>query len=140
MYLRTETAVVLFCAGSIFWSALVLGVWKWQAMASSPDGLAHPYVDIAHRSALLYSFATGLIAVFVEFSGWPAGVNLAAAAVIIALFLATLVNYVRLGIRGDTDNQMRHLRPQMRYVLIVLIVGEIGGFTVLLAGFAAARF
>ena len=30
------------------------------------EALAHPYVDIAHRAALLYSFATLLLAVFVE--------------------------------------------------------------------------
>ena len=30
---------------------------------------AHPYADIAHRAALLYSFATLLIAVFVELCG-----------------------------------------------------------------------
>ena len=51
-------------------SPCVLGVWKYRQMASSPDGLAHPYVDTAHRAALLYSFATLLIAVFVELSGW----------------------------------------------------------------------
>ena len=38
-------------------------------MAVSENHLAHPYVDIAHRAALLYSFATLLIAVFVELSG-----------------------------------------------------------------------
>ena len=31
-------------------------------MAAAEDGLAHPYVDTAHRAALLYSFATLLIA------------------------------------------------------------------------------
>lgn len=37
-------------------------------MATSPDHLPHPYVGVAHRAALLYSFATLLVAVFVEFS------------------------------------------------------------------------
>lgn len=140
MVVHTETAVVLFSAGLIFLWALVLGVWKWQAMTTSPDGLAHPYVDIAHRAALLYAFATGLIAAFVELSGWPSAVDFTAAAVMILLFVVTIANYVRLGASRETDNQMRNPPPQMRFVLAALIIGEIGGFSVLLTGFAIAQF
>ncbi|MEU2032878.1 hypothetical protein [Nocardia amamiensis] len=136
---HTGTAWVLFFAGLIFLWALVLGVWKWQAMTTSPDGLAHPYVDIAHRAALLYAFATGLIAVFVELSGWPSAVNFGAAAVIVLLFVVTIANYIRLGLQRQTDNQMRNPPPSMRFVLAALIVGEIGGFSVLLVGFATAQ-
>ncbi|ONM48199.1 hypothetical protein [Nocardia donostiensis] len=140
MVVHTETAVVLFSAGLIFLWALILGVWKWQAMTTSPDGLAHPYVDIAHRAALLYAFATGLIAAFVELSGWPSAVDFTAAAVMILLFVVTIANYVRLGASRETDNQMRNPPPQMRFVLAALIIGEIGGFSVLLTGFAIAQF
>jgi hypothetical protein len=135
--IHTGTAWVLFFAGLIFLWALVLGVWKWQAMTTSPDGLAHPYVDIAHRAALLY--ATGLIAVFVELSGWPSAVNFGAAAVIVLLFVVTIANYIRLGLQRQTDNQMRNPPRSMRFVLVALIVGEIGGFCVLLVGFATAQ-
>lgn len=137
--MHTDTAWVLFFAGIIFLGALVLGVCKWQGMANSPSGLAHPYIDIAHRSALLYAFATGLIAAFVEFSGWPQAVNFAAADTMVLLFVVTIANYVRLGLEGKTDNQMRNAPPQMRIVLAILIVGEIGGLLVLLTGFAKAR-
>ena len=58
------TAATIFAAGAIFLLALVLGVWKYRQMATSPNHLAHPYVDIAHRAALMYSFATLLVAVF----------------------------------------------------------------------------
>lgn len=51
--------------------ALLLGIWKYGHVATSETHLAHPYVDIAHRAALLYSFATILLAVFVELSAWP---------------------------------------------------------------------
>jgi hypothetical protein len=37
----------------------------------SGDRRAHPYVDIAHRAALLYSFATLLVAVI--FAGFVVG-------------------------------------------------------------------
>jgi hypothetical protein len=54
----------------------VLGVWKYRQIVVAADHRAHPCVDLAHRSALLYSFATQLLAVFVELSAWPAWLNL----------------------------------------------------------------
>lgn len=60
--ITTATSVTFCAAGLTFLLALVLGVWKYRQMATSPDHRAHPYVDIAHRSALLYSFATALVA------------------------------------------------------------------------------
>lgn len=135
----TPTALVLFAAGLLFLTALGLGVWKWQAMVGSPDGVAHPYVDIAHRSALLYSFATAMIALFVEFSAWPATVDATAAGLLVLMFVITIANYVRHGILRDTTNQMHNPPASFRFVLVALIVGEIGGFAVLLAGFAAGE-
>ena len=137
--IRSDTALILFLAGIIFVWALLLGVWKWQQMSTSANGLAHPYIDIAHRSALLYSFATGLISAFVQFSHWPAAVNLTAAVTIVVLFMATIANYTRLGFQGRITNQMHNAPPNMRILLAILIIGEIGGFCVLLAGFAAAQ-
>ena len=52
MTLSNPTMATLLAAGLIFLLALVLGIWKYRQMATSPDHLAHPYVDIAHRSAL----------------------------------------------------------------------------------------
>ena len=57
--LAFDTTITVFATGLIFFLALCLGVWKYQQMATSETHLAHPYVDIGHRAALLYSFATG---------------------------------------------------------------------------------
>jgi hypothetical protein len=76
-------------------------------MAPSDTHVAHPYVDIAHRAALLYSFATILLAH---------------------------------GIRRDTTNQFEHTDASLRAGMTALILGEIGGFAVLLAGFVAGQF
>ena len=81
--LGIDTKITLLAAGLIFLLALVLGVWKYRQIMAADDHRAHPYVDIAHRAALLYSFATLLLAVFVEFSAWPARVNLTAAMVVV---------------------------------------------------------
>jgi hypothetical protein len=136
-----DTKAVLLAAGLIFMGALVLGVWKYRQMAASPDGLAHPYVDVAHRAALLYSFATLLIATFVELSGWSTAVNLIAAFAVIAFFVGAIAGYVSHGIRRDTENQFREgegpggLHPFMW----ALIVVELTGFAVLLAGFVSEQ-
>ena len=133
--ISTATAATLCAAGLIFLWALVLGIWKYRQMATSPEHLAHPYVDIAHRAALLYSFATLLVAVFVELSAWPEWVNLAAAMTIVVFFVGAIASYVMHGVRRDTTNQFDGAGPAIHLAMAALIVGEIGGFVVLLSGF-----
>jgi amino acid transporter len=141
MELGSDTNAVLLAAGLIFLGALVLGVWKYRQMAASPEGLAHPYVDTAHRAALLYSFATLLIAVFVELSDWSTAVNLIAAFAVIAFFVAAISGYAWQGKRKETDNQFRPADqpPGLHQYMWALIVTEIAGFSVLLAGFVSAQ-
>jgi hypothetical protein len=105
----------------------------------APDHRAHPYVDIAHRAALLYSFATLLLAAFVELSAWPTWVNLTAAAVVVFFFVAAIGVYIVHGALRDTTNQFEHPTRGSQVSMVLLIVGEIGGFGVLLAGFIAGQ-
>ena len=140
MVLGTATVITLFAAGLIFLLALILGIWKYRQMAVNPNHLAHPYVDIAHRAALLYAFATLLVAVFVELSAWPGWVNLAAAMVMVFFFVTAILSYVMHGLRRDTTNQMAHPTTGLKVTMALLILGEIGGFTVLLAGFIRTYF
>ncbi|MGP4103804.1 hypothetical protein [Nonomuraea sp. KM90] len=137
--LGADTTVVLLLAGLIFLGALILGVWKYRQMMHSEKRAAHPYVDIAHRAALLYSFATLLIGVFVELSGWPTVVNFVAASVVILFFVAAIATYVYHGWQRDTDNQLRQPVRGTTAFMTALIVGEIGGVSVLLAGFVQAQ-
>jgi preprotein translocase subunit SecG len=137
--LGIDTRLTLLAAGLIFLLALALGVWKYRQMATSENHLAHPYVDIAHRAALLYSFATLLIAAFVELSGWPTWVNLTAAMVVVLFFVIAIVTYIGHGVKRDTTNQFEHPTGSLHAGMIALIVGEIGGFSVLFAGFIAAQ-
>jgi hypothetical protein len=135
-----DTEMTLLAAGLIFLLALALGVWKYRQMATSETHLAHPYVDIAHRSALMYSFATLLIAVFVELSAWPTWVNLSAAAVVVAFFVGAIASYILHGMLRDTTNQFAHPTRGLGVAMAALIVGEMGGFAVLLAGFVRGSF
>ncbi|MFY9919232.1 MAG: hypothetical protein WAL26_12630 [Mycobacterium sp.] len=139
MVLGIDTRLTLLAAGLIFLLSLVLGVWKYRQMAVSENHLAHPYVDIAHRAALLYSFAALLIAVFVELSAWPTWVNLTAAMVVVAFFVIAIVTYIGHGMKRDTTNQFADPSRGVHAGMLALIVAEIGGFAVLLAGFVVAQ-
>ncbi len=119
----------------MFLWALLLGIWKYRQMALAENHLAHPYVDTAHRAALLYSFALGLVAVFVQLSGWSAAVNLIAAGVLAWYFFASVGRYVQLGIQRDTDNQFRNPMAGLALFMAALIISEVGAWLVLLAGF-----
>jgi hypothetical protein len=137
--LGIDTKVTLLAAGLIFLLALVLGVWKYRQIMVSDEHRAHPYVDIAHRAALLYSFATLLISVFVELSAWPAWVNLTSAMVVVFFFVAAIAGYISHGARRDTVNQFEHPTRATGVSMVLLIAGEIGGFGVILAGFIVGQ-
>lgn len=140
MTLGIDTTLTLLAAGLIFLLSLCLGIWKYRQMATSDNHLAHPYVDIAHRAALMYSFATLLIAVFVELSAWPTWINLTSAAVVEFFFLAAIFSYIVHGAMKDTDNQFESAGPPLHLGMFLLILGEVGGFAVLLAGFVKGQF
>jgi hypothetical protein len=133
--LHTATKAVLLADAVMFLIAQLLGVWKYRQIMTSEHHAAHPYVDIAHRTALFYSFALLLIATFVELSGFSATVNILAAGAMTFYFYASVTNYTLHGWRGDTDNQFRNPVRGMRAFMVTLIVAEIGGWLVLSAGF-----
>lgn len=135
MELGGDTKAVLLAAAVMFLWALLLGVWKYGQIRESGEGLAHPYVDIAHRAALMYSFALLLVATFVELSGWSAAVNLVAAGAMVVYFFAAMASYVWHGWRRDTDNQLRDPVRGMGAFMGSLSAAEIGGWLVLIAGF-----
>jgi hypothetical protein len=137
--LGIDTKITLLAAGLIFLLALCLGVWKYRQIMAAEDHRAHPYVDIAHRAALLYSFATLLSAAFVELSAWPTWVNLTAAMVLVFFFVAAIASYIIHGALRDTTNQFERPTRATWVSMASLIIGEIGGFGVLLAGFIAGQ-
>jgi hypothetical protein len=139
MELGADTKAVLLAAAAMFLWALLLGVWKYRQMVESEESLAHPYVDTAHRAALLYSFALLLVATFVELSGWSTVVNLLAAGAMTFYFYAAVAGYVWHGWRRDTDNQFRDPMPGLHGFMIALLLTEIGGWLVLIAGFLDAQ-
>src|SRR5699024_2441966 len=106
--------------------------------SQSAQAVARPYADIAHRAALMYSFAITLMAVFVELSAFAGWANLPAALGPLVFFVSAVGSYQFHGLRRDTENQFREAPRTLGWFMFALIIGEIGGFAVLLAGFVRA--
>ena len=130
--------------GIFFLTGLITGVWKYYHIHSSKEAKAPVYVDIAHRTSLMYSFATLVLAKFVELSPYSETVNFWSAAAPIVFFALAISTYVIHGILKDTDNQMEKPHKLGKATLpnwvilsfmVALIIAEIGGFGVLFVGF-----
>ncbi|MEJ2516194.1 MAG: hypothetical protein P8080_11755 [Gammaproteobacteria bacterium] len=146
-WLSPATVFALVAAGLFFLCGLLTGVWKYRWMIGSEQAEAPYYVNIAHRTSLMYSFACLLLGTFAQFSAWPERVNLAGVAVPALFFAGAVTSYVIHGLLRDTDNQLR--RPHrlgsfrvptglIRLAMAGVILGETGGFLVLFTGFVAA--
>lgn len=134
---ETAPIIAISCAGIFFMLGLLTGAWKFSCMMKSKDFKAPYYVDIAHRAALLYSFAAILIAVFAYFSIFSNWVNILATIAPLLFFAIAIVNYIKLGVVNETNNQLRDSKNPSGDKIIMgsLMVAEIGGFFVLLMGF-----
>lgn len=135
--------------GLFFLIGLLTGLWKYIQITHSEKARAHYYVDIAHRASLMYSFSCIVLAKFVEFSAWSETVNFWAALGPIVFFGLAIQGYIVHGFLQDTNNQLRKPHtlgkgeiPDMLVsgFMWALATAEIGGFVVLLAGFAVAQF
>lgn len=124
----------IVATGVIFLTALLTGIWKWRQMMISPNHLAAPYVDIAHRSALMYSFAGILVWHFAGWSVWPNSVDLAATIALFAFFISAIATYVALGFKNQTDNQFSERNFSTTIGMLLLIAAEVGGFIILFSG------
>jgi hypothetical protein len=105
--IAADTKAVLLAASGMFLWALLLGAWKYRQIVTSEDHLAHRYVDIAHRAALLYSFALLLIAAFVQLSGWSELVNLLAPGAMTLYFYGAVADYALHGWRRHREQVPR---------------------------------
>ena len=131
-------------AGVFFLTGLSSGIWKYSGILRSSEGVAPEYVNILHRASLLYSFACILLAKFVMLSTLGDTVELVAVASVIGFFAFAQLTYLIHALLGDTDNQFRRPYRLGRFPLpgalihgsmILLIVGELGGFSVLFWGY-----
>ncbi|QHS10630.1 hypothetical protein [Sinimarinibacterium sp. NLF-5-8] len=135
--------LALIASGGFYLCGLLTGVWKYVHMARHPQAHSPVYVDIAHRSSLMYAFATLLVATMAALSAWRDAVNYWAVLSQVSFFALAIGSYVLHGLLRDTDNQFERPHriarwPLPRHALLVLMLllmaGEIGGFLVLFSG------
>jgi hypothetical protein len=131
-------SLVVIAAGVFFLNGLLTGLWKFRQMVTSDDGTAHIYVDLAHRASLMYAFASILLAVFVNISQLPAGLELFAVSLLVGYFAIAIIGYMMHGYKRDTDNQMRNMSAAANLFLWSLVIAEIGGFLILFYGVLVA--
>ena len=143
----SSVVLAIVSAGVFFLVALLTGVWKYLQIRGSENAAAHPYVDIAHRASLMYSFAALLLARFAEISQLPEKVEWWAVLLPVFYFAYAILLYIVHGALKDTENQ---LKPPFRMGSLVLppafvgfsmwslVVAEIGGFLVLFYGVLVA--
>ncbi len=136
--MNTAYQLAIVAAGIFFLNGLLTGVWKYSQIAASEQGRAHPYVDIAHRSSLLYSFAAILIATFLEISQLSDNLELVAAVMLVAYFFFAIASYMYQGFLGKTGNQLRTITAATKWFMWSLIVAEIGGFVIIFYGVLVA--
>ncbi len=135
--------IALLAAGFFLLVGMLTGVWKYSHMMRSENAQAPVYVDICHRTALMYAFACIVLQQLALHSRWSEAVNAWAVALPVAYFASAVATYALHGWLQDTDNQLRRphvlgtmqLPPALiRVYMVSLIVGEIGGTGLLVLG------
>ena len=142
--MTTAYLVAITATGVFLLIGLMTGVWKYLGIRASAEAKAHYYVDVAHRASLMYSFAALVIAEFTKLTGFSDFLNTWLVSIQIYFFATAILFYIVHGVLKDTDNQLRvpHVlgkgtvsQPMMSMLLWALVVGELGGFSVMFAGF-----
>lgn len=128
---------------------MLTGVWKYYQISRSDLARAHYYVDIAHRSSLLYAPATLILAVMAYCSVWTESVNFSFVAINLIFFTFSIASYVVHGFLKDTSNQfkephqlgkMQLPKILMRMAMVLLVIGEVGATAGLLLGMFKGLF
>lgn len=141
--LEWSVKIAILFSGIFLWVGMLTGLWKYYQIAHSELARSHYYVDIAHRSSLLYAPATLIIAVLAYFSDWPAQINLVCVVINLFFFSFSILSYVVHGMLKDTINQFK--KPHQLGVfqlktwlvssaMIALVIGELGATLLLILG------
>lgn len=127
--------LTLAASGLFLLAGLVGGILKYRGIMTSPSHRAHPYIDIAHRAALLYSFAALVMAALLYFSPYPLPVQLLITGTPLFFFAVAIAQYFRLGLGGQVTNQFRERNFNTTWGMLFLIIGELGGVGAIVWGF-----
>jgi len=131
--------LTLAASGIFLFVGLIGGVLKYRGIMTSPNHEAHPYIDIAHRASLLYSFAALVMAALLNFSPYSDQVQLVITGVPLFFFAVAIAQYYRLGLEGKVTNQFKARNFNTTWGMLLLIIGELGGVGAIVWGFISTQ-
>ncbi|MFH3626658.1 hypothetical protein [Acinetobacter nosocomialis] len=143
MDLSKAVQLAIVFSGVFLWIGMLTGVWKYWQIRRSELSRAHYYVDIAHRSSLLYAAATLILAVLSYFTVLNEDIAVWCVLANILFFSFSILVYIIHGFLEDTTNQFKqpHRLGQvtlptwlMTFMMIALIITELLATAILVLG------
>lgn len=144
IHLSLAAQIGIVASGIFLLIGMLTGVWKYLQIRQSEHARAHYYVDIAHRSALLYAPASLILAVLASFSNLSITTLLWCVIANLVFFYASVFSYILHGFLQDTYNQFQKPHrlgksAQLPAFLVsgfmwALILAEVGATTLLVIG------
>lgn len=143
LILTSATQLAIIFSGTFLWVGMLTGVWKYYQIRNTELARAHYYVDIAHRSSLLYAAASLILAVLSYFTSLSDSLSLFCVVANLFFFSMSILVYIIHGMLKDTTNQFKqpHKLGQwsiprwcMTFLMLSLIMVELGATAVLLLG------
>jgi len=138
--LNLAVKVTLLAAGVFLFVGMIAGVLKYAGMMSNQQHRAPIYIDIAHRAALLYSFAALVMAALLYFSPYSLEFQLLITGAPLFFFALSIAQYLKLGIKNQETSQFRERNFSATWGMLLLVIGEIGGMGFILWGFISTQF
>ena len=143
LILTSATKLAIIFSGIFLWVGMLTGVWKYYQIRNTELARAHYYVDIAHRSSLLYAAASLILAALSYFTSLSDSLSLFCVVANLFFFSMSILVYIIHGMLKDTTNQFKqpHKLGQwsiprwcMTFLMLNLIIVELGATAVLLLG------
>ena len=143
LVLTSATELAIIFSGIFLWVGMITGVWKYYQIRNTELARAHYYVDIAHRSSLLYAAASLILAALSFFTSLSDALSLFCVIANLFFFSMSILVYIIHGMLKDTTNQFKqpHKLGQwsiprwcMTFLMLNLIIVELGATTVLQIG------
>jgi len=143
LILTSATQLAIIFSGIFLWIGMLTGVWKYYQIRNTELARAHYYVDIAHRSSLLYAAASLILAALSYFTSLSDSLSLFCVVANLFFFSMSILVYIIHGMLKDTTNQFKqpHKLGQwsiprwcMTFLMLSLIMVELGATAVLLLG------
>ncbi|MCH7304613.1 hypothetical protein MMP74_09535 [Acinetobacter sp. NIPH 1869] len=141
--LNAATQLAIVFSGIFLWVGMLTGVWKYYQIRQTAQARAHYYVDIAHRSSLLYAAASLILAALSFFTVLSDSIALFCVVANLFFFAMSILIYILHGLLRDTTNQFKQPHQVgkwtlpawcMTLMMLSLIIVELGATGILVLG------